>query len=140
MSLPLFGSSVLWRNQNITGKRRNKDYQSVLTYLEEYDEKEREKYQEVFCKNRARATVLAAYASRCGYNGIEFSLILVCKNTCVYDILFENGTPKNKKRDGIGVESIMSTAAKYDGVVDFSASEGVFVCQIILSNRKKRKN
>lgn len=56
---------------------------------------------------------------------------------CIPDILFENGLPKNKEREGIGVESILNTAAKYSGVVDFSASEGVFVCQIILSNRRK---
>lgn len=169
---------------------KNKDYQGILSYLSEYDEKERGKYQETFCKNHAADTVLSAYASRCEHNGIEISvdvwleeneevsdydlvtvlanilenavngcmeaegprrmelsvgpkgskLVLVCKNTCVYDILFENGVPKSKKRDGIGVESILSTAAKYGGVVDFSASDGVFICQVILSNRKQQKN
>ena len=169
---------------------KNKDYQGIVSYLSEYDEKERGKYQETFCKNHAADTVLSAYVSRCEHSGIEISvdvwleekeevsdydlvtvlanilenavngcmevkgprrvelsvgskgskLVLVCKNTCVYDILFEDGKPKNKKREGIGVESIMSTAAKYGGAVDFSASGGVFVCQIILSNRKKQKS
>ena len=166
---------------------KNKDYQAILSYLAEYDEKEREKYQEAFCRNHAADTVLSAYANRCGQNGIEFSvdvwleetegvsdydlvtilanilenavngcmetegerrieifvgqkgskLVMVCKNACIPDILFEKGLPKNQERDGIGVESILSTAAKYSGVVDFSASEGVFICQIILSNRRK---
>ena len=66
-------------------------------------------------------------------------LVMVCKNTCTSDILFENGLPKSRGRDGIGVESILSTAAKYSGAVDFSASDGVFICRIILSGRKKRQ-
>ena len=164
---------------------KNKDYQGILSYLSEYDEKEREKYLEVFCKNHAVDTVLSAYASRCEQSGIEMSadiwleeaegvsdydlvtilanilenavngcmevsgerriemfvgrksskLVIVCKNTCALDVLFENNLPKNRERDGIGVESILSTAAKHSGVVDFSASDGVFVCQVILSNR-----
>ena len=164
---------------------RNKDYQSILSYLSEYDEKEQGKYQDAFCKNHATDTVLSAYASRCEQSGIEISadvwleetegvsdydlvtilanilenavngcmeaggkrrieisvgrkgskLIIVCKNTCAQDILFENNLPKNRERDGIGVESILSTAAKHSGVVDFSASDGVFVCQVILNNR-----
>ena len=168
---------------------KNKDYQGILAYLSEYDEKERGKYQETFCNNHAADTVLSAYANRCEQNSIEFGsdvwleenerisdydlvtilanilenavngcmeleekrrveisvvpkggkLVMVCKNTCVPDILFENGLPKNRGRDGIGVESILSTSAKYGGVVDFSASDGVFVCQVILSNKRKKK-
>lgn len=166
---------------------RNQDYQAILTYLSEYDEKERGKYQEAFCKNQAANTVLSAYANRCEHSNIAFSadawleetervsdydlvtllanilenalngcmeaegkrsveisigskgskLVIVCKNTCTPDILFENDLPKNRERDGIGVESILITAEKYNGVVDFSASEGIFICQVILSNRKK---
>ena len=167
---------------------KNKDYQAILSYLSEYDEKERDKYQEAFCKNHAADTVLSAYVNRCEQNGIEFGadvwleetegvsdydlvtilanvlenavngcmeaegkrkveisigpkgskLVMVCKNTCAPDILFENGLPKNKERNGIGVESILSAAAKYSGVVDFSASEESFVCHVILSNRKQK--
>ena len=168
---------------------KNKDYQAILSYLSEYDEKERGKYQETFCRNQAADTVLSAYASRCEQNGIEFSadvwleetegvsdydlvtilanilenavngcmetgekrwleiaigakgskLVIVCKNSCVPDILFEDNLPKNRERDGIGVESIISAAAKYSGVVDFSASDGTFVCRVVLSNKKKQK-
>ncbi|MCH5281276.1 MAG: GHKL domain-containing protein [Lachnospiraceae bacterium] len=171
----------------LTEYAKNQDYKGILSYLEEYNEKERKKYQLAFCKNHAADTVLAAYASRCEQNGIEISadvwleetegvsdydlvtilanilenavngcmetegkrrmeitvgskgskLVIVCKNTCADDILFENGLPKNKEREGIGVESILSTASKYGGVVDFFAAEGTFVCQVILGNRSK---
>lgn len=166
---------------------KNRDYQAILTYLSEYDDKERGKYQEAFCKNQAANTVLSAYANRCEQNGIELrtdvwleetegvgdydlvtilanvlenavngcmetegkrkveifigpkrsKLVMVCKNTCAQDILFENGLPQNSERNGVGVESILSAVAKYKGMVDFSASDGGFVCQIILNNRKK---
>lgn len=166
---------------------KKQDYQAILSYLLEYDAKEQDKYREAFCMNHAADTVLAAYASRCEQNGIEFcadawleekqgvsdydlvtilanvlenavngcmeaegirrveisigtnasKLVLRCKNTCARDILFENDLPKNRERDGIGVESILSVCTKYGGVADFSASDGVFVCQAILSNRKK---
>lgn len=165
---------------------KHKDYQSILTYLQEYEEKETEKYVSAFCKNHAVDTVLSAYVNRCEQNGIEISvdarleetegvsdydlvtilanilenavngcmeterkrsvtisigskggkLVMVCKNTCVSDILFDNGLPKNRERDGIGVESIVSTAAKYGGDVDFTVTDGIFVCRVILSNRK----
>lgn len=167
---------------------RNRDYQAILSYLSEYDEKEREKYQETFCRNQAVDMVLSAYANRCEQYGIEINvdvwldetegigdydlvtilanilenavngcmavegkrsiqisvrpkgnkLVIVCKNICASDILFENGLPKNKEREGIGVESIISTAAKYGGVVDFSAADGVFICQSVLNNRQRR--
>ena len=168
---------------------KNKDFQAILSYLAEYDEKERGKYQEIICKNRAADTVLSAYVNRCEQNGIEIStdvwleetegvsdydlvtilanilenavngcmetegarrveisigskgskLVMVCKNTCIPDILFENDLPKNRERDGIGVESILSTAEKYGGVVDFSVSDGIFVCRVVLSNRRKQR-
>lgn len=169
---------------------KNKDYQAILSYLSEYDDKERAKYQEAFCKNQAADTVLSAYANRCEQSGIDFrasicleeregvsdydlvtilanilenavngcmeterkhvveisvgpkrnKLVVICKNTCIQDIAFENGLPQNREHNGIGVESILSAVAKYNGVVDFSASDGEFVCQVILNNRKGQKN
>lgn len=166
---------------------RDQDYQAILSYLAEYDQKENDKYQEVFCNNQVAETVLSAYMSKCEQYGIEFSadirmektegisdydlvtilanilenavngcmkvedqrrveisithkgrkVVIICKNTCAPDILFENSIPINRERNGIGVESILSTAAKYNGVVNFSASDGVFVCQAILSNKMK---
>lgn len=171
----------------VTEYAKNKDYQAILSYLSEYDNRERDKFQEAFCENHAADTVLSAYASRCEQNGIVFNvdvwleeteevsdydlvtilanvlenavngcmetkqernititvgrkenkLVMVCRNTCAEDILFENDLPKNRERDGIGVESILNTAAKYRGMVNFSASDGAFICQIILNNRRK---
>ena len=145
---------------------RSKDYQAILSYLSEYEKKEQEKYQDVFCKNTAADTALYAYANRCEQNDIEYSvdarlreservsdynlvtilanilenavngcmeiqgkrkvkifigpkenkLVIVCKNTCASDILFENDLPKNREREGIGVESILNAAAQYGGV------------------------
>lgn len=60
--------------------------------------------------------------------------VIVCKNTCTSDILFENGIPKNKSRDSIGVESIIRSAKKYSGDVDFSAEDGIFTCRVVLCN------
>lgn len=172
----------------VTEYAKKKDYESILSYLSEYNEEEREKYRKTFCKNHAADSVLSAYASRCEQNGIALStdvwleetegvldydlvtilanilenavngcmlaegkrsieiavepkgskLVMVCKNTCIADIAFENDLPRNKEREGIGVESILNTAAKYGGVVDFSASEGIFTCQVILRNKSKK--
>lgn len=60
--------------------------------------------------------------------------VIVCKNTCTSDISFENGIPKNKSRDGIGVESILRSARKYSGDADFSAEGGIFTCRVVLCN------
>lgn len=60
--------------------------------------------------------------------------VIVCKNTCTSDILFEKGIPKNKSRDSIGVESIIRSAKKYSGDVDFSAEDGIFTCRVVLCN------
>ena len=169
---------------------KNRNYEGIISYLQEYEEKETEKYIGTFCTNHAVDTVLCAYVSRCGQNSIEVDtdirldeptwcsdydlvtvlanilenavngcmkvtgmrrmeisvkqkenkLILVCKNTCTDNILFENGLPKSRKRDGIGVESILNTIAKYNGDADFSATDGVFVCRVILNNKKSEIN
>ena len=60
-------------------------------------------------------------------------LVIVCSNNCGGDILFQEGIPKARDRDGIGVESILRTAGKYEGNVDFSAEGGMFTCRVILN-------
>lgn len=60
-------------------------------------------------------------------------LVIVCSNDCGRDILFQDGIPKARGRDGIGVESILRTAGKYEGNVDFSAEGGMFTCRVILN-------
>lgn len=59
-------------------------------------------------------------------------LIILCSNTCSDGILFKNGLPKSGKREGVGVESILATAAKYNGDVNFFAEERIFTCQVML--------
>lgn len=63
-------------------------------------------------------------------------LAIVCKNTCTSDIFFENGIPKNKNRDSVGVESILRSVRKYSGDADFSVSNGIFTCRVVLCNRR----
>jgi len=61
--------------------------------------------------------------------------VIVCKNTCTSDILFEKGIPKNKSRDSIGVESILRSAGKYSGDADFCAKDSIFTCRVVLCNQ-----
>ncbi len=63
-------------------------------------------------------------------------LSIVCKNACAQDIFFENGVPRNRDRDSVGVESILRTAEKYSGDADFAAEDGVFTCRVVLCCRK----
>lgn len=64
----------------------------------------------------------------------ETKLAVVCENTCTIHIFFENGIPKNKSRDSVGVESIIWIAGKYSGDADFSSKDGIFTCRVILGN------
>ena len=162
------------------------DCQGILDYLQEYEERETEKYAVIFTSNHIVDTVLSAYADKCRKRGITFrtdirldetpevldydmvtilanilenavngcadaaqecivevqirqkrnKLILVCRNTCAEHILFEDGIPKSADHEGVGVDSILSAAARYGGNVDFSAKNGVFTCRVILNDRK----
>lgn len=60
-------------------------------------------------------------------------LILTCSNTCIETVPFKNGLPKSDRQESAGVESILCSAEKYHGDVDFSAIEGVFTCRVILN-------
>ncbi|MCI8485044.1 MAG: GHKL domain-containing protein [Lachnospiraceae bacterium] len=66
-------------------------------------------------------------------------LILVCNNTCINPVPFKNGLPKSSRQKSVGVESILHSAEKYCGDVDFSASEGIFTCKVILNNKGNEK-
>ena len=52
------------------------------------------------------------------------------------DIQFENGIPKSKIGDGIGVPSILRSAKRYGGEYDFSLQNGVSSCQLLLKASK----
>ena len=74
-------------------------------------------------------TVKIAYSV---YNGTR-KLHIVFENSCVDDIIFENGFPKSQKLGGgTGTKSITYTAEMYNGLVDFTAENGVFRTRIIL--------
>ena len=59
-------------------------------------------------------------------------LVICIRNTSGNDVVLENGLPKSKDGGGIGVSSILYSAAKYGGEHDFKAADGVFSCQLLL--------
>jgi len=60
-------------------------------------------------------------------------ILIECQNTYNGQILFHNGLPCGKDREGIGAESIRSTAEKYDGSAEFFDKDGIFVCRVLLN-------
>lgn len=66
------------------------------------------------------------------YNGVG-KLHMVFENSCENNILFENGFPKSQKHGGgMGTKSITYTAERYNGIVDFTAENGVFRMRVLL--------
>lgn len=63
-------------------------------------------------------------------------LAIYVKNTAGGDIQFEDGVPKSKNGDGIGITSILSSAKRYGGEYDFALENGVFSCQLLLKASK----
>jgi sensor histidine kinase regulating citrate/malate metabolism len=73
-------------------------------------------------------TVKIAYSV---YNGAG-KLHIVFENSCVDNIFFENGFPKTQKHGGgTGTKSIIYTAERYNGMVDFTAENGVFRTRVL---------
>lgn len=74
-------------------------------------------------------TVKIAYSV---YNGAG-KLHLVVENTCADTIVFESGFPKSEKPGGgTGTRSIAYAAERYNGVVEFTAQDGVFRTRVLL--------
>lgn len=163
---------------------RNGDCAGILSYLNEYEEKEGRKFSVHFCGNRAVDNVLSAYVAKARQNGImvkadiglweslsvsdvdlvsilanilenaingcmqaegarqievmlrqkKSRLCISCENTCAAGILFQDGLPKARGRDGVGVESICSFVEKYKGNVEFFAADGRFTCRVVLND------
>jgi hypothetical protein len=66
------------------------------------------------------------------YNGAG-KIHIVCENACVDNIVFESGFPKSQKPGGgTGTKSISYTAEKYNGMVEFSAENGMFRTRVLL--------
>ena len=59
--------------------------------------------------------------------------VLVCKNSCDEYIQFKNGVPVNKNRKGYGIESMLALVEKYNGNIIYSAEDGVFTANLILT-------
>ena len=54
-------------------------------------------------------------------------LLVKVENPCKDKILFD------KSQHGIGINSIIATAGKYDGMYDFTAEDGIFSAKVILN-------
>lgn len=59
-------------------------------------------------------------------------LVICCRNTCRAETELKNGEPKPEFTGGIGVLSIIKTAANYDGEYDFRNDNGVFIFRLIM--------
>ncbi len=55
--------------------------------------------------------------------------VIVCSNTCKPGLVIENGMIKQK---GIGMESMLTAARKYDGDISYSLENGVLTLCVIL--------
>lgn len=59
-------------------------------------------------------------------------LVIYIENTTDGEILFEDGIPKSRYSEGMGMSSIVHSTAKYGGEYDFRAQNDIFICQILL--------
>ncbi len=64
-------------------------------------------------------------------------LVICCRNTCRAETELKNGQPKPEFTGGIGVLSIVKTAANYDGKYDFRNDNGVFIFRLIMNIPQK---
>ena len=62
-------------------------------------------------------------------------LRIQCRNSCAGDIRFAGGLPQAVGRAGIGVSSIVDTAALYAGNTEFFAENGIFTGRVLLNER-----
>jgi hypothetical protein len=66
------------------------------------------------------------------HNGVG-KFYMVVENACLMDIVFENGYPiSQKKNGGTGTRSIAYTADRFNGMVEFTAENGVFTTRVLL--------
>ena len=74
-------------------------------------------------------TVKIAYSV---YNGAG-KLHIVVENACADSIVFESGFPKSEKPGGgTGTKSIAYAVERYNGMVEFTAQDGVFRTRVLL--------
>ena len=65
-------------------------------------------------------------------------IIIQCTNTCTDDVIFQKGIPKSAKGEGLGTTSIIKSALRYNGEVDFAIEDGRFVTRILLNLSVKK--
>lgn len=63
----------------------------------------------------------------------ENKLVIQTKNSCANDICFENGLPLSKDKRGVGVSSIIHSAKRYSGEVDFKCEYNIFISRVLLN-------
>ncbi len=66
-------------------------------------------------------------------------LVFEVKNTASGNIRFENGIPKRKRGEGVGVQSMILSAERYQGDVIFNYENGIFACCVILNDINPEK-
>jgi hypothetical protein len=66
-------------------------------------------------------------------------LVIQCQNTCAEDACLYKGLPKGKKKDSLGVNSIVKTAERYKGETDFSIKNKSFYIRVLLNIPKDIK-
>ena len=65
--------------------------------------------------------------------------MIQCQNTCAEDACLYKGLPKGKKKDSLGVNSIVKTAERYKGETDFSIKNKSFYIRVLLNIPKDIK-
>ncbi len=65
-------------------------------------------------------------------------LVIQCQNTCASDISLYNGVPKGRKREGLGVSSIIKTASRYKGETDFTIKNQSFFIRVLLNISREK--
>lgn len=66
------------------------------------------------------------------FNGAG-KLLIAVENSCVDNIVFDSGFPKSQKPGGgTGTKSIAYAAERYNGMVEFTAKNGVFRTRVLL--------
>lgn len=68
------------------------------------------------------------------YIGIKANKVIIqCANTCAGNVRIRQGLPGSGKGEGIGTASIIKTASRYGGEVDFAMEDDRFVSRIMLN-------
>ncbi len=59
-------------------------------------------------------------------------LAIIVENTCNEEVYFEEGIPKSKYKEGIGIQSILRSVNIYHGEIDFKYKNHIFLCRILI--------